>query len=103
MSPGCALVVSNFVQRKSFVADSFETRTVKLEKGDMIYTLTDGYQDQFGGPKGKKFMVRKLKNLLAEIAPSDVNSQKSVIESTFINWKGEEEQIDDVLLIGIRV
>lgn len=82
---------------------SFETRTVKLEKGDMIYTFTDGYQDQFGGPKGKKIMVRKLKNLLAEIAPSDVNSQKSVIESTFINWKGEEEQIDDVLLIGIRV
>ena len=82
---------------------SFETRTVKLEKGDMIYTLTDGYQDQFGGPKGKKFMVRKLKNLLAELAQNDVYSQKSNIESTFLNWKGEEEQIDDVLLIGIRV
>jgi serine phosphatase RsbU (regulator of sigma subunit) len=81
-----------------FVGGDFETK-----KGDVVYTLTDGFQDQFGGEKGKKFKVRPFKNLLISIADLPMQEQKEILNNKFADWKGEEEQVDDVCIIGVRV
>jgi hypothetical protein len=59
--------------------------------------------DQFGGPKGKKFMYKKLKNLLIEIAPLPMDQQHEKLKKEMTDWMGEEEQVDDVCIIGVRV
>ncbi len=81
----------------------FTTHTVSLQSGDMLYTFSDGYPDQFGGPDGKKFTTRRLKNLLLSIAKEPLNHQQSTLENSFDIWKDEAEQLDDVLLIGVRI
>ena len=68
----------------------------------MIYSFSDGFADQFGGPKGKKFMTKKLKQMLTDQASHEVSNQQAHIESTFDSWCGDLDQLDDVLLIGIR-
>jgi serine phosphatase RsbU (regulator of sigma subunit) len=82
---------------------SFAQQEVEIQKGDMIYTLTDGFPDQFGGPKGKKFMYKKLKELLISIAHKSVKEQKTELKVILKNWMGNIEQVDDVTIIGIRV
>jgi serine phosphatase RsbU (regulator of sigma subunit) len=72
------------------------------EKGDVLYLFTDGYSDQFGGPKGKKYKYKRLIEKLVEISKNVLSTQKKEIESDFVNWKGNLEQVDDVLVIGIR-
>ena len=72
-------------------------------KGDLIYTLTDGFQDQFGGPKGKKFMVKKMRKYVLSISKLSMAEQHQKIMETFSNWQGNVEQIDDVCVIGIRI
>lgn len=74
-----------------------------LQPGDVIYTLTDGFPDQFGGEKGKKFMYKRLKELLISIASDSMEMQKEKLTQTFLEWKGELEQVDDVCIIGIRL
>ncbi len=70
---------------------------------DLIYLFSDGYSDQFGGPKGKKFMTGGVKNLLHEIHLLPMNEQAKRIEGHFIDWMGELEQIDDVIFMGVRL
>ncbi|EDO25533.1 predicted protein [Nematostella vectensis] len=84
-------------------ASRFTTIELALEKGDMIYTFSDGYADQFGGPSSKKFMVKRLKALLIEQSQEKLPIQMARIELEFDRWKGNHEQIDDVLLIGVKV
>jgi len=74
-----------------------------LQKGDQIYTLTDGFQDQFGGPKRKKFMVKRLRQLIIDIAHLPLKEQQLKLKEAFDNWKKGVEQIDDVCIIGIKV
>ena len=81
----------------------FTTHTRLLSKGDTLYMFSDGYADQFGGEKGKKFMYKQMKQLLTKIAPLDIQTQHEQVVSTFENWKGSLEQTDDVLMIGVRV
>jgi serine phosphatase RsbU (regulator of sigma subunit)/ligand-binding sensor domain-containing protein len=81
----------------------FTTHTVKLGKGDEIYLFTDGYADQFGGPKGKKFKYKQLEEKVLEGRSLDMNMQRNNLNTAFQNWMGNLEQIDDVLIIGIRV
>ena len=81
----------------------FVTQTLQLEQGDVLYTFSDGFIDQFGGSKGKKFTSRRLKELLISIAKAPMNHQQSTLENAFDIWKDEEEQLDDVLLIGVRI
>ncbi len=81
----------------------FTTHEMFLEKGDMIYIFTDGYQDQFGGVKGKKFKASNLKELLISISDKPMEKQKEIIVDEFTKWKGSLEQLDDVCLIGVRV
>lgn len=82
---------------------SFQQNTFELQAGDMVYTLTDGFADQFGGPKGKKFMYKKLKDLLTAISQLSSDEQYNKLKEAFEEWKGELEQVDDVSLIGIRI
>jgi serine phosphatase RsbU (regulator of sigma subunit) len=72
-------------------------------KGDQIYTLTDGFQDQFGGPKGKKFMMKKMREYVLSISNLPMEEQLQKISDTFTAWKGDVEQIDDVFVIGVRI
>jgi serine phosphatase RsbU (regulator of sigma subunit) len=81
----------------------FTEHTVGLQSGDMIYTLTDGMPDQFGGPKAKKFMYKQLKELLIAIAHLPASEQKEKLEKILNDWKGDLEQVDDVCVIGVRV
>jgi ligand-binding sensor domain-containing protein/serine phosphatase RsbU (regulator of sigma subunit) len=83
--------------------DSFTLHTLSLKKNDMIYALTDGFPDQFGGPKGKKFMIKSLKELFLTIAHLPVKEQEQQIAREFENWKGTHEQVDDVCVIGVRL
>lgn len=80
----------------------FTPQQIKLQSGDCVYTFSDGYADQFGGEKGKKFKYKKLEELLIG-SHKDFKTQKKLLDETFDNWKGELEQVDDILLIGIRV
>lgn len=82
---------------------AFTEHEVELQKGDMVYTLTDGYPDQFGGSLGKKFMIKNLRELIAKNAHLPIQEQKLQLETTFEKWIGELEQIDDVCIIGIRI
>ncbi|MFL5762429.1 MAG: PP2C family protein-serine/threonine phosphatase [Bacteroidia bacterium] len=81
----------------------FTNHVVKLEKGDSIYLFTDGYADQFGGPNGKKFKYKKFQELLIEIQDNSMEEQKHILNYHHEQWKGKLEQVDDILVIGIRV
>lgn len=88
---------------KHTISTPFKTHTIDLQKGDAIYVFTDGYQDQFGGEKGKKLKVANFKKLLLSIQSETMDEQKEIIERHFREWKGSYEQIDDVCVIGVRV
>jgi serine phosphatase RsbU (regulator of sigma subunit) len=74
-----------------------------FQKVIIIYLITDGYQDQFGGEKGKKFKASNLKELIVSIKSETMENQKNLIDEAFETWRGKLEQIDDVCIIGIRV
>ncbi|MFQ5335957.1 MAG: triple tyrosine motif-containing protein, partial [Flavobacteriales bacterium] len=74
----------------------------ELQQGDAIYIFSDGYADQFGGPLGKKYKYKTLKKKLLEIHEKPMQEQKQLLADEFGAWKGEEEQVDDVCLIGVR-
>jgi len=84
-------------------AKPFTKHDINLEKEDVIYTFSDGYADQFGGPKGKKFMYKKFRNLLIENHQKPMSEQHQILINTFENWRGKLEQVDDVCLIGLRI
>ncbi|HWY34483.1 MAG TPA: SpoIIE family protein phosphatase, partial [Nitrosopumilaceae archaeon] len=81
----------------------FTTHPVQLKKGDCIYVASDGYADQFGGSSGKKFKYKQMKDLLLSISTKTMDEQKIVLENTITEWRGNLEQVDDILVIGFRV
>ena len=81
----------------------FTNHTMQLRKGDALYLFSDGYADQFGGPKRKKFMYRNFADLIISIQDKSIDEQKNILEKTIEEWRGNLEQIDDILVIGIRV
>ncbi len=88
---------------KHFKEKPFTYYKEQLQKDDMIYVFSDGYADQFGGPKGKKFMLGQLKKLLISVSSKPIIEQQEILNQTFENWKGNLEQLDDVCLIGVRI
>lgn len=82
---------------------SFDNHVIPLQKGDQIFIFSDGYADQFGGPSGKKFMVGNFRKLLAQIAPLSSPEQREKLDETLLSWQGGQEQVDDVLVIGVKV
>ncbi|MEI6524285.1 MAG: SpoIIE family protein phosphatase [Bacteroidota bacterium] len=81
----------------------YTNHNIKLIKGDTLYLFTDGYSDQFGGEKNRKLTKAKFKNLLISIASKDMKEQREELLNFHINYKGKEEQTDDILVIGVRV
>ena len=81
----------------------FTNHTLTVKKGDMLYLFTDGYPDQKGGPFNKKFFSTTFKELLASVSQRNCKEQQETLKSTFNSWKGSTEQIDDVLVMGIRI
>ncbi|HEX8515398.1 MAG TPA: tetratricopeptide repeat protein [Bacteroidia bacterium] len=82
---------------------NFSLQRTELKMGDIVYTLTDGYADQFGGPKGKKFKPKALKDLLLSICSLSMEEQRKCLDRNIEEWKGRQEQIDDILIIGVRI
>jgi serine phosphatase RsbU (regulator of sigma subunit) len=83
--------------------DSFTLFTIDHQPNDSLYLYTDGYADQFGGPKGKKFLYKRLVELLKTISPEDIARRGNSLNQKFEEWKGHLEQVDDVLVIGIKI
>jgi serine phosphatase RsbU (regulator of sigma subunit)/tetratricopeptide (TPR) repeat protein len=81
----------------------FKTFEINSEKNDTLYLTTDGYADQFGGEKKKKFKSANLHKLLLEISDLNLTQQKNKVSEIFENWKGDLEQVDDVCVIGIKL
>ena len=81
----------------------FTESVFNLQSNDIVFTLTDGYADQFGGPKQKKYTYKRLKEILLRNYNLTMTQQESKLKNAFINWKGSEEQVDDVLLIGVKI
>ncbi|MCC5928388.1 MAG: tetratricopeptide repeat protein [Cyclobacteriaceae bacterium] len=80
-----------------------KTQVIKAKKGDVIYLTSDGYQDQFGGPLNKKFMKSRFKDLLTDIAQKPLKVQEEILVETYLVWKEDLVQTDDVLIIGCRL
>lgn len=80
----------------------FENHTIDIKSGDKVYLFSDGYQDQFGGGKNKKFTRKRLFAILKEINKLDFIKQKEVLLQQFDDWKGNDEQVDDVTILGIE-
>jgi serine phosphatase RsbU (regulator of sigma subunit)/Tfp pilus assembly protein PilF len=81
----------------------FSNNKIQLKKNDAIYLFSDGFADQFGGPKGKKYKYKPFKNLLISIQNKTMEEQLVVINDAFINWQGDHYQIDDVCVLGVKI
>ncbi len=82
---------------------SFTNNIINIQKGDTIYVFSDGYADQFGGPKGKKFMVTHFRELLIKASALNIHEQRDFLFKTIEDWRGTLEQVDDILVIGVKV
>jgi len=91
------------VGKESDTLVPFSLQTISLEKGDVIYTFTDGYADQFGGPKGKKFKYKQLEEVILANYSKPMEVQREILDKTIEQWKGSLEQIDDILVIAIKI
>ncbi len=81
----------------------FQSHTITLQKGEVFYLFTDGYADQFGGPRGKKYKYKPFKRFLISMFDQSMNDQANLLNKEFNAWKGDFEQVDDVCVIGVRV
>jgi sigma-B regulation protein RsbU (phosphoserine phosphatase) len=90
----------------AFVEESLQVFTnheIEMEEGDVFYIFSDGYQDQFGGPKNKKFLTKRFRELLLEISSNPMDKQREKLEKRFLDWKKDLVQVDDILVIGIQI
>jgi serine phosphatase RsbU (regulator of sigma subunit)/Tfp pilus assembly protein PilF len=83
--------------------EAFTRHKLDLKKGDMLYTFSDGYPDQFGGPNQKKFMIKNFKKMLQEIHMKPMAEQKKIVQQTLRDWMASADQVDDILVIGVRI
>ncbi|TAH42296.1 MAG: cyclic nucleotide-binding domain-containing protein [Bacteroidetes bacterium] len=83
--------------------ENFQSHEIQMEKGDTFYIFSDGYADQFGGESGKKFMTKKLKEVLLSIQKLSMKEQQVFLLDAFNKWRGDQEQVDDVLVIGVKI
>ena len=80
----------------------FNNKELFFKNNDIIYLFTDGYVDQLGGPNRKTFRSKKFKQLLLTIHKKPLEEQKSILTKEFLHWSGNIEQIDDVLVLGVK-
>jgi serine phosphatase RsbU (regulator of sigma subunit) len=82
---------------------AYTTQQLQLQPNDMVYLMTDGYIDQFGGPFRSKFLASRFKKLIAEISSWQMSEQKNMLERNLNEWQGPVPQIDDILVVGMRI
>ena len=82
---------------------NYTNQIISLQKNDCVYLISDGYADQFGGVKGKKFKYKQLENLFCSIAEKNVEEQRAILAAAFDDWKANHEQVDDVLIMGVKI
>lgn len=82
--------------------ESFTNHNLQLKPGDIVYIFSDGFADQFGGPKNKKFKYGPFKELLIRISDRPMKQQRSELESVIETWRGDHYQVDDILIFGIK-
>lgn len=83
--------------------DEFSLKTIQLKKGDSFYIFSDGFASQYGGRFGKKIQTKKMQEIIYSIRKYSMAEQKDLLSAAYIHWKGHHEQIDDILVIGVRV
>ncbi len=83
--------------------DTFTKHELEIQSGDVFYIFSDGYVDQFGGEKGRKFKTKPFKRLLTQIHKEPMNIQKQKLDETIVEWQGDHDQVDDIIVIGFRV
>jgi PAS domain S-box-containing protein len=88
---------------REYISKPFTNNLMELQKGDCVYLFTDGFADQFGGPKGKKFLYKQFQELLVSISEKPMEEQKTLLFKAFEAWSGDQPQVDDVLVIGIKL
>lgn len=88
---------------KFFKSEPFNNHTITLTKGDSLYLFTDGFADQFGGEKGKKFKYKAMRQLFLSVQNHSLEEQKNFIHKVLEDWKGDYEQIDDICILGIKL
>jgi serine phosphatase RsbU (regulator of sigma subunit) len=81
----------------------FKNNEIEVKEGDCLYLASDGYADQFGGPDNKKFMSKRYEELLLEVSSNPMDVQKDILYKRLLEWRGKNDQVDDVLVIGIKV
>lgn len=82
--------------------EEFTLHEIQIQEGDMIYLISDGFPDQFGGPKGKKYKYKALKFYFESIYDFPIEKQKEALQNELERWKGDYEQIDDILIMGVK-
>ncbi len=83
--------------------EPFSINNIEIRKNDILYMFSDGFPDQFGGPDGKKFKYRPFKQLLLDIHKRNMDEQHTILSNTINNWMGDNEQIDDILILGFKI
>jgi len=81
----------------------FKNNLIQLQTDDVLYMFSDGYEDQFNGKTGEKFKIKRFRELLLLIYKEDCDKQKQILEDEFYKWKGDYEQIDDILVMGLKI
>jgi serine phosphatase RsbU (regulator of sigma subunit) len=82
---------------------NFSNHNIKVQKGDCFYVFSDGFQDQFGGAEGKKFLSRSMKRMFCDVHSQPMLKQKELIEKTMQQWMKGHEQVDDMIILGVRI
>jgi serine phosphatase RsbU (regulator of sigma subunit) len=85
------------------IMDPFSATEISMKKGDVFYLFSDGFADQFGGPLKKKLKYKPFRDKLMEIVNLPMSEQRDILDAFFGEWKGSQDQIDDVLVIGFRI
>jgi serine phosphatase RsbU (regulator of sigma subunit) len=82
---------------------NFTNIEININKGDKIYLFSDGYADQFGGKKNQKFMIKRFRKLIYDTSENNMNKQYECINNTFLDWKKSNNQIDDIIILGVEI
>lgn len=87
----------------NFREQTFKNHIIPIQKSDIVYIFSDGFADQFGGPDGKKYKYRRFRHLLLNLHQLPMEKQHEILENNVMEWRGEQEQVDDILVIGIKI
>ena len=98
--PGDKFPIGAFIGEE---LNKFKNHELDLKSGDILYVFSDGYADQFGGERNKKFMTKRFRELLMEIHNQPLKKQKELLTQRIHDWMGENQQVDDILIIGIKI